>query len=101
MRTLRSAAVLAAVMLTASPAHATCLSIDLAFGVTGAWVNNCSVGITVRWRSTTGHKGLKWVAPHSKASAYLKNTGRVRWMECESTKPYQRAPTRVRGGQCR
>lgn len=77
-----------------------CLSVDTSYGTTGAWVNQCNHGVTVKWRTAKGHKGLKWVEGDGLASAYLRNTGRITWSECRSDRPYAVTPTAIRG-KCR
>ena len=80
--------------LSTTTAMAGCLTTDRRYnGPIGFWVNNCSVGVSVRWRN-----GLAWVAPNAKATANLGN-GDFDWMECESPRPYQYTPYRAPGGE--
>ena len=84
----------------AKPASATCLSVDVDYGISGAWVNDCGVGVTVKWETETGHRGLTWVGSYDIDSAYLRGQGRIRWSECESPHPYQHTPSHVGSGYC-
>ena len=81
-------------VLSTTTAMAGCLTTDRRYnGPIGFWVNNCSVGVSVRWRN-----GLAWVAPNAKATANLGN-GDFDWMECKSPRPYQYTPYRAPGGE--
>ncbi len=90
--------------LTTTHAHAsgTCLRVDPDYGLTGAWMNDCDVGVTVAWirephDGGTATSGLSWVGPNDIASAYLHNA-RITWWECRSSDPYERTPDKQ--GSC-
>jgi hypothetical protein len=107
-RHLLAALAAAAVLAVAPAASAACLEIDSDRG-SGAWVNNCGIGIEVRWndqgscgiRSRSMYPCSDYVRPNGWSSVGF--TGYVNWAECQSAGPGDVTPVETRYGiiECR
>lgn len=78
-----------------------CLEIQRPYrtGSVGFLKNRCGHGISVRWRTESGHRALKWVRAYGRVTAGVgPSMGRIRWGYCRSDRPYARNP-RVTGGR--